>query len=198
MSELQRRLVHASGTGAPAIYLVGIVTWEQLGWILLFGSVVALVLEVLRLFVGLDWTIYDRLTREYEQENLAGYALYMFAMTAVALLFEPYAGIPAMLMLTIGDPVSGLVSSGELRSVKRFSVLFVMFGVCFILAFTTLLYLLGSPVLVPAVLGALVATVADGMKPVIAGYVIDDNVTIPLGAAVAIFLAVEYLPAVPF
>ncbi|MFB6352128.1 MAG: hypothetical protein ABEK29_10160, partial [Bradymonadaceae bacterium] len=43
---------------------------------------------------------------------------------------------------------------------------------------------------VPAVAGALVATLADGTTPVVRGYVIDDNATIPLGAAAAMWLAV--------
>ncbi len=40
------------------------------------GAVVVCVLEAVRLSTGLDWVVYDRLTREYEQDNVAGYALY--------------------------------------------------------------------------------------------------------------------------
>ena len=197
MGEIKRRLVHASGTAAPAIYLLGIVTWDQLGWLLVLGSVIALVLEILRLFVGLDWRIYEELTREYEQENLAGYALYMFAMTAVVLVFEPVVAIPAVLMLTIGDPISGYLGSGELREIKQTSTLVAMFVVCLVLAIPFTWYALANPVmaLVAAGLGALVATLADGVKPVIFSYVIDDNLTIPIGAAATLWIALRYLPA---
>ena len=190
-SELKRRLVHVSGTAVPLGYLVGeplgLLDWTAIRYFLLLCSVGALVLELIRLFVGLDWWIFEELTRPYEQENLAGYALYLFGMTAVALAFAPRIAVPAMLMLTIADPISGLLGSGKLA--KGVHVLFVTFGVCVLIA---------SPFVPPlaAVLGATTATLADGVKPVISGYVIDDNVTIPIGAAVAMFVAVRYLPTV--
>ncbi|WP_158058528.1 dolichol kinase [Halorussus halophilus] len=188
-SEVKRRLVHVAGTGYPALYLLGLATYEQLRYLLVFSSLVALALEVVRLFVGLDWRIFDELTREYEQDNLAGYALYLFGMTLAALAFEPRVAIPAMLMLTIADPISGLASSGDL-GVKATHTLLLTFGVCMLIA-----SLSGLPV-VTAILGALAATLADGAKPVIAGYVIDDNLTIPVGAAVVIYLSLQFVPPV--
>ena len=186
-SEVKRRLVHVSGTGYPALYLLGLAGYDQLRLLLVASAVGALVLEAIRLFVGLEWRIFDELTREYEQDNLAGYALYMFGMTAAALAFQPKVAIPAMLMLTIADPISGLVGSGEL-GVKATHTLLLTFGVCALIA-----SLSGLPALV-AFLGALAATLADGAKPVIAGYVVDDNLTIPIGAAVAMHVALRHLP----
>lgn len=187
-AEVQRRLVHASGTGVPGLYLLDIATWRQVAWLALGCAVVALVLEAIRLFVGLDWSIYDRLTREYEQDNLAGYALYMIGMAVVAWTFDPQVAVPAILMLTIGDPISGLLGSGELRDTKRSHVLVVMFAVCLVLAVPFVW-------LPAAILGAAAATFADGVKPVIAGYVIDDNITIPVLSAGAMFLALRLVPA---
>ena len=189
--EVKRRLVHVSGTAIPAGYLLGLLSWEELGWFLLLCSAAALVLETIRLLIGLDWTIYDQLTREYEQDNLAGYALYMFGMAAVALIFRPQVAVPAMLMLTIADPISGLLGSGRLRPAKRGSILLVTFSVCVFIASWFV------PLAV-AVLGAVVATLADGVKPVISGYVIDDNITIPIGAAVAMFVGLQYLSGIAF
>jgi dolichol kinase len=186
-SEVKRRLVHVAGTGYPALFLFGLATYDELRLLLVVSSAVALVLEVIRLFVGLEWRIFDELTREYEQDNVAGYALYMFGMTAAALAFEPRVAIPAMLMLTIADPISGLVGSGEL-GVKAVHTLLVTFGVCLLIT-----SLSGLPLLT-AVLGALAATLADGAKPVIAGYVVDDNLTIPVGSAVVMYLALGHLP----
>jgi dolichol kinase len=186
-SEVKRRLVHVAGTGYPALFLLGLATYDQLRALLVVSAVAALVLEVIRLFVGLEWHIFDELTREYEQDNVAGYALYMFGMTAAALAFEPRVAIPAMLMLTIADPISGLVGSGEL-GVKAVHTLLVTFGVCLLIT-----SLSGLPLLT-AVLGALAATLADGAKPVIAGYVVDDNLTIPVGSAVVMYLALGHLP----
>ena len=179
MGELKRRAVHASGTVVPVAYLLGVLTYEQFRWLLVAGALAALCLEVLRLFVGLDWRLYDELTREYEQDNLAGYALYAIGGTAVALAFAPRVAIPAILMLTIADPISGLLGSGELRPVKGPSVLAITFLVCLGIAVAFV-----PPV--PAILGALAATLADGVKPVFRGYVVDDNLTIPIAAALAI------------
>ncbi|WP_459193491.1 dolichol kinase [Halosimplex sp. J119] len=189
--EIARRLVHASGTAVPlAFLLIDEITWRHVQLLLVGGLVVAFALEVVRLIVGLDWQIYEKLTREYEQDNLAGYFLAVFGMTVVALAFEWQIAVPALLMLTIADPVSGLLGSGELRTAKDVSVLLVTFAVATLLA---------VPFVPPiaAILGGAAATVADGIKPVIRGYVIDDNLTIPLAGAVAMYLAIQYLPASP-
>jgi dolichol kinase len=183
MGELKRRAVHASGTVLPVAFLLDVITYEQFRWLLVAGSIVVCCLEAMRLFVGLDWRLYDELTREYEQDNLAGYALYTLSGTAVALVFRPSIAIPAILMLTIADPLSGLLGSSELRSMKEFSVLAATFAVCLVLAIPFV-------PLVPAVFGALAATLADGVKPVFRGYVIDDNLTIPVAAALAISFGV--------
>ncbi|MGM0592158.1 MAG: dolichol kinase [Halobacteriota archaeon] len=192
MSELARRLVHVSGTALPALYLLGVLTWQHLQWLLVFGALVALVLEVLRLYVGLDWRIFRELTREYEQDNPAGYALYMVSQTAVALVFPPYVAVAGMLMLTIGDPISGVLGSNRgAGAVKRVGVLVAMFAVCFLLAVP----IVSAPadITLPqatlaAALGALGATIADGVKPVVAGYVVDDNLSIPPLACLGIWL----------
>jgi len=182
--EIARRLVHASGTGFPALYLLDLTSWELVQYLLVAGALIALGLEVIRLFVGLDWAIYDRLTREYEQENLAGYALYLISAAAVALLAPKVVAIPAILMLTIGDPVSGLLGSGSLT--KETYVLLAMFGVCTGIASFFVGWL-------AAALGGLAATAADGLKPVVAGYVLDDNLTIPPAAAAAMFVGMELM-----
>jgi len=185
--EIARRLVHASGTAIPALYLLDLTDWRAVQSLLVAGAGIALALEVIRLVIGLDWAIYDRLTREYEQENLAGYALYFVSAAAVGLLAPVHVAIPAILMLTIGDPISGLLGSGSLT--KETYVLLAMFGVCTGIASFFVGWL-------PAVLGGLAATAADGLKPVIAGYVIDDNLTIPPAAAVAMVAGTEILTTI--
>jgi dolichol kinase len=186
MGELRRRAIHAAGSLVPGGYLLdgylglGLVDWWTVRYFVLAGAVAALAMEALRLTGRLEWRLFDRLIREYERENLAGYALYAVGMTAAAWAFEPTVGVPSILMLTIGDPISGLLSSGDLS--KRGPVLAVMFLVCLGIGYPFV------PPL-PAVAGALVATAADGLKPVVAGYVIDDNLTIPTGAGAAMVLA---------
>lgn len=188
--ELRRRLVHASGSMIPGLYLldrtleIGFFTWNVVRIVAIVGVILAGVLEILRLYAGLEWNIFEQLTREYERDSVAGYALYVLSATVVILLFEPPIAIPAVFMLTLGDPISGLVASGEFRTVKRPQVLVIMFGVCFVIAYPFV-----SPIV--AIAGALGGTIADGVKPVVAGYVIDDNLTIPVLAAGAMWLVIK-------
>ncbi|MFC6837088.1 dolichol kinase [Halomarina ordinaria] len=181
--EVERRLVHASGASVPIAYTFGLVPWTWVQAVFVGGALLALGFEALRLTGTVDLWAFEKLTREYEQDNLAGYALYMLSMGAATLLFDPQVAVPSMLMLALADPVSGLLGSGELRAVKSASVLFVMFAVCALIAWP----FVSSPVAI--VLGALAATLADGVKPVFRGYVIDDNLTIPLAAGAAMTAA---------
>lgn len=186
-SEVKRRLVHASGAAVPLGYVGGVLSWEGLTLVMLLLSAVVTVLEFLRLFVGLDWAIYDELTRSYEQTNLAGYALYMYSMTAVVLVFEPYVAVPGMLMLAVGDPVSGLLGrTREAGEPKHLRTLGAMFLVCLAVSAPVLYPVAGVVGVAAAVAGSVGATLADGMKPVLWGYVIDDNASIPPAACLAI------------
>ncbi|WP_276273407.1 dolichol kinase [Haloarcula litorea] len=191
--EVARRLVHATGATVPLSHLLApdLVTWRVVQWFMFVCVVVAVALEYARLFVGLDWAIYDRLTREYEQDNPAGYALYMVGMGLVAAAvglpgFDTAIAVPAMLMLAIGDPISGLLGSADASAVKQTWVLLAMFGVCTLLA---------APFVPPAaaVLGGVAATFADGVKPTVRGFVVDDNFSIPVFSAVAMWVGVTVL-----
>lgn len=186
--EVQRRLVHLGGAVFPLAHLAGVLTWPQLRVVYAAGLVAALALEGLRLVVGVEWWVFDRLTREYERSNLAGYALYVIGSTAAVLAFEPRVAVPAVLTLAVVDPVSGLLADNEFREPKRPLVLAVTFALAGLIA--------ASFVPLPAaLLAAGVTTVADGLTPVVRGHVIDDNLTIPIGASLAMWAALRLLPA---
>ena len=181
MSEVGRRLVHVSGTALPGLYLLDVLSWSQVRYVLLVAMAGSLLLEGLRLGGHLDMWVYRRFTRDYEQEVVAGYALAVVGGTLTAWVFSPDVAVPALLMLTIGDPVSGVLSRGVL-AVKQVYVLLAMFGTCLAIA---------SVLLVPfwpAVAGSVAATLADGFKPTVAGRVVDDNLSIPIVAAAAMQL----------
>lgn len=182
--ELGRRLVHASGTGLPVLYLLG-VAWRDVAILYVAFTIGAVVLDMIRLYTGLDWWIYEHLTREYEQDNVAGYVLYMLSSAVTWFVFDPSVAVPAILMLTLGDPISGLVGSGELRFVKRPKALAIMFVVCALIAAP---FHPTAPLVVAA--GALGGTLADGVKLSVKSYIIDDNLTIPVVAGVAMQLAI--------
>ncbi|MUV61646.1 dolichol kinase, partial [Halobacterium sp. CBA1126] len=134
MSELDRRLVHASGALLPGAFLAGVVPWPAVQWLLVAGSAVAAALEALRLSGYVSWRIFDRLTREYEQDNPAGYALYVFSWTATVWLFDPPIAVPALLMLALADPASGLLSQSSGLETKQGWVLLATFGICMAIA----------------------------------------------------------------
>lgn len=184
--EVGRRLVHASGAVLPILHVLGVLSWLQVTAGFFLGFVAAVVLEALRLYGGLEMWVYEHLTREYEQDNIAGYFLYMFSATVAAAVYGPTVGAPAILMLAVADPISGSVSGEELRFIKEPQALAVMFVASATLAG---LFLYEYPLAV--VLGGLAGMTADGVKPRIRGYVIDDNFTIPLVAATAMWVGVE-------
>lgn len=187
MSEYGRRAIHASGVGMPAIYLLDIVTWTELRYFMLVVTGIVFTLEFLRLVVGLNHRLYNGITRPYEQHAVAGYALYMLSMTTVAVLFDPAVTIPAMLMLILGDPVSGMLGDNAADEHKRSAVVAATFGVCFLLAVPFTIAGVGTAVgVAAAAVGALFGAVADGIKPVIRGVGVDDNLTIPPVAAAGI------------
>jgi dolichol kinase len=189
MSELERRAVHASGTGIPALYLLGVVDWPGVQLMLVALAAGASALEFVRLVLGYEWDLFDKLARSYERENVAGYALYAYSQLLVALVFAPTLALPAMLMLIVGDPVSGYLGSNDAGTAKEFGVLVVMFLVSFAFAAPFLTATASLAVgLVAAAVGAAGATLADGVTPVIGGYVIDDNLTIPPAACLGFAL----------
>ncbi|WP_436346229.1 dolichol kinase [Natronorubrum sp. FCH18a] len=192
--ELKRRLVHSSGAGLVALYLLSDafelgLTWFRFRALMVVLALGTIGLEFLRLQVGLDWQLYDKLTRDYEQNQFAGYGYYMVSMTVAVLLFEPQIALPAMLMLAIGDPISGAVSDDSLKFVKGPKVLVTMFVVSAIIAAP---FLYEHPL---AVLAAAVgATIADGVKLRLGGYIVDDNLTIPIYAGALAWIALEFVP----
>jgi len=195
--EIKRRLVHVAGAVLPLAYLLDaallsneFLTWERLQLVYLVASVAVVGLEFFRLVVGLEWWVYRRLTREYEQTNPAGYALYVVGSAITALAFEPRVAIPGLLALALVDPLSGLLSRRGRRRVKRPFVL----GVTFALSSAIAVAFVPLPA---AILGGLAVTVADGVKPTVGDVVLDDNFTIPVAASVAIWLGTAYLPATP-
>ncbi|GAD51241.1 dolichol kinase [Halarchaeum acidiphilum MH1-52-1] len=186
MPEIGRRGVHALGAAIPLAWLLGLAPWRWVEWFLCGGLALGVVLESLRLTGRAEWRIYDELTREYEREKPAGYFLYAVGMTVTGLCFPPLVAAPAMLLLALADPFSGMLYAGGLGR-KPLPVMLATFGLCLVIALTT-----GVPPL-PAGLGALGATLADGVTPTVRGHVIDDNLTIPIVAAAAMWVGFQFV-----
>lgn len=183
-AEIGRRLVHVGGGFPVALYLLDWLSWTEVRWLYLVGLGLAVVLEAVRLLIGVDWWIYEELTRDYEADNPAGYALYVVGCAVVMFAFAPRIAVPAVVMLVVVDPVSGLLAGDDRRHVKRPRVLAVTFALGGAIALWFL-------PLHAAVAGGALATLADGATPVVRGYVIDDNLGIPIGAGVAMWAALQ-------
>jgi len=115
------------GTLYPVPYLLGWFTWTETRYFLVAALAVVLTLEFLRLVVGFDHALYQKLIREYETDSIAGYALYQVSMTGVVLLLNPTLAIPAMWMLSLGDPVSGALGDNDATEAKRPAAWIAMF-----------------------------------------------------------------------
>jgi hypothetical protein len=92
-----------------------------------------------------------------------------------------------MFMLAVADPVGGVLGGADPTPVKRPRAFVGAFLVCLAV---------GLPFLPPlaAAAGGVAASLADGVFMEIRGYVIDDNLTIPIAAAAAIALILAYGP----
>jgi dolichol kinase len=289
MGERRRRAIHLSGSLLPLSYLLGWLEWPTLQRVTLALAIGAALLEAVRLTAGRDWRLFRSLTRPYERDNVAAYALFGWSTALVAWLFAPVVAVPGMLMLSVVDPIAGVLgrrvgggwtaspdgieadapngddeavrtgdgstattapNAGPVRSGadsdhdgdgagdagtgsepggrqgpgaepnegrstpdargtapderpgtgsgsgdappvagrgKSVIVLVVTFLLCFGIAWPFTAGLAGPTVGgLAAALGALGATLADGVKPVVAGYVLDDNLTIPPAACLGI------------
>ncbi|SEH49927.1 Dolichol kinase [Halopenitus malekzadehii] len=192
--ELERRLVHAGGAFYVAPYLLGWIDWPETRILLLAGLCVVAVLEFLRLGIGCDHAIFRTLTRSYERDNVAGYALYQLSMTGVVVWFSPSIAIPTLWMLAFGDPVSGALGRNAADEYKRPAVWIITFFVCVAVAVPITVPAFGPTIgTLAAVVGAIGATIADGLPPLIRGQPVDDNLTIPLFAVTGIWSVVAVL-----
>ena len=189
------------GTVYPVPYLLGWLSWDVTAGLLLAGVAIVGLLETVRLSgrAGPLTPVYDALVREYEADGVAGYALYQISMAGVALaattsLATPTLAIPAMWMLSVGDPVSGTLGDNGPTEPKRPAVWVAMGLVCVAIAMPFTVPAFGATAgVVLAGAGAVGATVADGLPPVIRGVAVDDNLTIPPAALAGMTVALAVL-----
>lgn len=180
--EIKRKAIHLSGLSVP------------LG-ILLFGRTVTAALIALALAIALllEW---GRLrgkirlpeVRDHEAKKVAGYIYYIVGSLLTVILFDPMVAVTSMLLLSLGDTVSGLVGSilvnsnvrekNEKWRVKPLPIVAAMFAACLFIGYLSSgITHLHFPVYLA---GAAGATIADTVAIVVRGRNLDDNLTIPL------------------
>ena len=127
-------------------------------------------------------------TKEKERDRLSTTTLFLVAAFLTIVLFDRTVAIPALLFLTVGDPIAEIVgvSYGRLRILRGKTLEGTAAGAaaCFVAGSPLLLvHDLGLSLPVLAV-GAVAAAVTELLP-----FPIDDNFTIPFGSAVAMIAA---------
>ena len=184
IQEIKRKSIHLTGLSVPiCILLFGRIYTAILIAIALLA---ALILEAGRLkgMVNLP------AVRDHEQEKVAGYIYYILGSLLTVVLFPPMIAVASMLMLSLGDAMSGLAGSvlensnvrghNERWRVKPMPIVACMFLTCLAIGFlSSSITGLSFPVYLA---GAIGATVADSVALVFYNRNLDDNLTIPLFA----------------
>jgi dolichol kinase len=180
--EFRRKLIHITGMSVPASILVFGRIYTSI--MIAVALAVAFALEAGRLRGRINLPA----VRDHEQEKVAGYIYYIFGSLVTVILFRPMIAVTAMLMLSLGDAVSGIVGSvlmnanvrahNERWRFKPFPIVVSMFLACLAIG-----YFSSGITRLPwevYLLGALGATVADSMALFVRNRGLDDNLTIPI------------------
>jgi len=192
VKEIKRKSIHLTGLSVPLGILVFGRTFTAL--MIALALAMALLLERGRL----KGKIRLPEVRDHEEEKVAGYIYYIAGSLLTVILFAPRVAVAAMLMLSLGDAVSGLVGSvlensnvrgcNERWRIKPIPLVASMFLVCLAIG-----YLSSGLTRLPFqvyLAGATGATVADCVALVFGGRNLDDNLTIPLFAGVLMSAAI--------
>ena len=148
----------------------------------LFFLLAIWLVELLRL----EGAIQVPFLRDTERKKIGAHAFFMLSTLISILVFDRRIAIASILMLTIGDPASGVAqlckrdTRGSIGSrdavLKPPGVMVIMFITSFLAGYLSF----GSMGI--AIWGALGAALADGVQIKVRGVTVDDNLTIPLYA----------------
>jgi dolichol kinase len=178
--EIIRKGIHLS-SGILIAILYSYFQRNRLIYVHLSFFIVIWFLELLRL----RGVIQVPFLRDREREEIGAHAFFILGTFISILVFDIRIAMASILILTIGDTVSGIAQlldnqghSGILEAnkavLKPLRVILIMFAVSFLVGYFV------TDSLTMAILGALGATIADGLHLKIRGIIIDDNLTIPL------------------
>lgn len=178
--EVWRKLIHLGSAAFPIAYWL--TNQTVMLWVLVPLAVIAVGAETLRHlkpgFRALVDRWLGRVLRRAEDHTLTGATCVTLAALLSIALFDKPIAITVLLFLSVSDALASLVGIrfGRVRighkTLEGSATFFLSAAVI------ALLVLPAAPLL--AILGALVATVAEALPLKVAGYKLDDNLTIPL------------------
>jgi dolichol kinase len=193
--EIKRKAIHLTGLSVP----FGILVFGRTltATLIALALVVALILEAQRL----KGKIRLPEVRDQEEKKVASYIYYISGSLLCVLLFSPMIAVTAMLLLSLGDTVSGLAGSilensnvrgcNEKWRIKPLPIVMAMFVACLVIGYLASgLTKLSFPVYLA---GAMGATVADSVAIIFCNRGLDDNFTIPIFAGALMSAAVLIL-----
>jgi dolichol kinase len=159
----------------------------------LAGFVAFFLLDLFRLrdreFNSKFMKIFGFFIRRTEEGRFTGATYLCFAFLVVAWFFPRTVAVTAMLFLSLGDTAAEMGGRyfGKWRIFRRsLEGSAAFFLVCFPIAWALL------DDWRVALLGALAGTLVE-----LFSFEVDDNLTVPIGSAVALILAVQFLPVLP-
>ena len=182
-----RRLFHLlAGSTLPLGILF--LPLETAQWLLIAGSLGAVLLEVLRGLLGgvNDWTVRTLpFFKAAESRQVTGATFMWLAATFLVFVFEKEVAVLAMLFLSVGDPFAALIGVRDHRT-RRFGKSLAGTAAFAVAALGAGLLATLHPDVPLAwwlVLGAVVAALAE-----LAPLPFDDNLTVPIASAAAMAL----------
>ncbi|MCL7474524.1 MAG: hypothetical protein SCH39_02890 [Methanosarcinales archaeon] len=193
--ELLRKSIHLTGMLFPAIYYFT----DRFTLLFWLGLIVIVILqfEWMRLRGYISYPAV--LLRPSEEHRVAGYVYSTTAAFIVIALFPKTIAIAAITMAVLGDFSSGIAGAvwGKKADVRQMRLPIkpkLILLVMLLVSFSTGYLAAHAPGLAPLpvyslALGALGATLADGVPWQIRGHVFDDNLTIPLVSAMLMLVS---------
>lgn len=186
--ELKRKTIHISGSLISILYIFAI--WEIAILIISICFLAALFIEWHRLKYG--WQI--SFARSHEHFRISGALYFAFSALFAILFFQKEIAISTLLMLAIGDSISGIAGAAfeirvggfkEPRGKKPLNLFMVMLVICLLLAYPFLPF-------EAALIGAVVAALADSLPLNLFDEMLDDNLTIPILSGTAMSIAMYF------
>ena len=188
---IARSLVHASLGIAFAVALrtaprVNVATAAAvLMGILLFGEFISFAQPPVRQWLRRR---FDLLMRPEEDARVTGATYFLIGITTTITIFPPEISVLAVLFLAFGDPIAAAIGRWLGRTTplsKNMVGHMACLVVCLLVAaFGAMRW--PSPGIGAGAIGALAATVAQALP-----WRVNDNLTIPIGSAAFMFLAVQ-------
>jgi dolichol kinase len=181
LSELKKELLRKSIHFSGIVYVPAYLYFGK--EFVLIGVTLALVFAAIFEFFRLRYKLLSWLVRDYERNRVGAYIYFGVAVLFVTLLFPMNAAISAVLVALLGDGVGGVVKRLPVRRAGEIAF-FAMLVVPFVASLPLL-----SPI--PSFAACFAGAIVERIEK-IGGYYLQDNLTVPVTAAV-VYFSVNYI-----